>query len=159
VDEVRLRARALPGVLWRSLRGIRSIAPHNRREYLLVLALTAVVEVMLRVMPLPRIARMLGVGFDHRATIAEGTDRPSLPDWAHRRLRVVGRVLRRWPVDGECLRESLVAGQRLRRLDPVLRIGVAKVDGALTAHAWLEIAGRSLDPRASTYVPLGTPER
>ena len=41
------------------------------------------------------------------------------------RLDMVARVMRNWPFDATCLRRSLVAGQRLRRLQPELNVGVA----------------------------------
>ncbi len=42
----------------------------------------------------------------------------------------------------------------MRRLDPVLRIGVAKHEGEVKAHAWLEIGGLSLDPGSVDFAPV-----
>jgi hypothetical protein len=62
----------------------------------------------------------------------------------------------RWPFGDTCLRRCLVLGQRLRHLDPVLRIGVAVGgDGSWSAHSWLEIGGRSLDVEAEKYARFG----
>ena len=61
--------------------------------------------------------------------------------------------MRRWPVDGECLRYCLVAGHRIRTLAPKLRIGVAHGEEGLGIHAWLEITGRSLDPSSTVTTP------
>jgi hypothetical protein len=38
----------------------------------------------------------------------------------------------------------------LRRHAPALRIGVAKNDRGVQAHAWVEVDGVSLDPDAAT---------
>lgn len=68
------------------------------------------------------------------------------------RLRIARRVMRNWPVEGVCLRHALVAGHRVSDLNPTLRIGVARTaPDVMKAHAWLEIAGRSLDVEASDY--------
>ena len=106
-------------------------------------------EACLRVMPLRRTAKLFGVGLG--ALSAEAAASEPVPAWALARLRVVALVMRRWPVDGTCLREALVSGQRLRALDPCLRIGV-KSRGV--AHAWLEVGGRSLDPASEQYHEL-----
>ncbi|WP_250447386.1 lasso peptide biosynthesis B2 protein, partial [Actinotalea sp. C106] len=67
------------------------------------------------------------------------------------------RVLDRGPFNGTCLRQSLLLAHLLRHRDPVLRVGVAKVDGAVRAHAWIEIDGASLDPTRSDFQVLVTP--
>lgn len=112
------------------------------------------VEIGVRMVPLPRLARWLGV------RLSEGnvpvTPPPVLPYWVAPRLDAVARVLQRWPVPYEqaCLRHSLVTGQRLRSLDPELVIGVRRVDGSLTAHAWLAVCGGGLDPSAGSFSAL-----
>jgi hypothetical protein len=78
----------------------------------------------------------------------------TLPLWAVRRLAVVQAVMRHWPIDGVCLRESLVAGQRLRRLDPVMKVGVKRGAAGVMAHAWLQIDGIDLDPAAIEFGEL-----
>lgn len=105
------------------------------------------VEVGVRALPLPRLAKLLGVRLDSEGSPAVG-DRPcAQPSTrARRRLQATYRVLRHWPFGGTCLRQALVLGQRLRRLDPVLHVGVAKVEGDVRAHAWLEIDGAVVDP-------------
>jgi hypothetical protein len=62
---------------------------------------------------------------------------------------MVTRTMRHWPFDATCLRRSLVAGQRLRKLHPELNIGVALSAGDVIAHAWLTIGATSLDPKIS----------
>ena len=87
--------------------------------------------------------------------VRAGAPLESLPPWAIMRLRMVRRVMRNWPVEGVCLRHTLVAGHRVRALDPTLHIGVAMSDpGVLQAHAWLEIDERSLDVESRNYERL-----
>jgi hypothetical protein len=69
------------------------------------------------------------------------------------------RMLRSWPFGDTCLRQALVGGQRLRRLNPLLYVGVAKLDGEIRAHAWLVVSGVVVDPMraASSYLSLAAP--
>ncbi|NED99597.1 lasso peptide biosynthesis B2 protein [Phytoactinopolyspora halotolerans] len=119
------------------------------------------VEVGLRVTTLPRLARLVGtpLRLDTDAAIAEPASATAaglrLPPAAIRRLRAVRRVMRHWPFGDTCLRRALVSGQLLRGSHPELRVGVAKIDGKIQAHAWLEIGGTSLDPGgAAAHLPL-----
>ena len=52
----------------------------------------------------------------------------------------------RSPIDATCLRQSLLVYWWLRRrgLAPELKIGVQRNDGALDAHAWVELDGHAL---------------
>lgn len=61
-------------------------------------------------------------------------------------LDTAWRVLRWGPFNGTCLRRAVVGGYFLRRRRPLLRIGVAKAQGAVAAHAWVEVGGVALDP-------------
>ena len=121
------------------------------------LLLAIFVEIGVRTTPLPRLARTLGV------TLSNGhaplTPPSVLPRWVEPRLDAVARVLQRWPVPYEaaCLRRALVTGQRLRKLDPELVIGVRRVDGRLQAHAWLSVCGGGLDPSAGSFSALSLP--
>ncbi|WP_129668325.1 lasso peptide biosynthesis B2 protein [Phytoactinopolyspora endophytica] len=110
-----------------------------------------VVEVGLRVTTLPRLARLLGapLRLEGEAGTSPGKTPILLAPSSMRRLRAARRVMRHWPFGDTCLRVALVSGQRLRRLNPELRVGVARVDGNIQAHAWLEIGGTSLDPAGS----------
>lgn len=150
---VRQRLVDLPGVLARTVRGIRTVPPAARREYAIVLALAFVAELGLRSVGAGRTARLLGVQI--RSTSVPSDSRPAhLPSWSAARMRVVRKVMQRWPVDGECLRESLVLASRLRTLSPIVRIGVTREHDLVRAHAWVEVAGRSLDPTSDRYHPL-----
>jgi len=130
---------------------VRSMSWSDRAEHVHVTALAAAAELCVRLLPVARSAQLFGV----RLVAGESpTMMAELPPWAVGRLRVVRRVMRHWPVDGTCLRESLVAGRRLRSLRPVLKVGVDKGPSGVTAHAWIEIANRSLDPSSSQYAEL-----
>ena len=74
-----------------------------------------------------------------------------------RRLRIIEIVADRWPFgDGPCLRRALVAGRVLRRLHPRLSLGVARrQNGALIAHAWLELDGGGRIGYSDGYQRLG----
>jgi hypothetical protein len=123
------------------------------------LLLAVVVEVGLRTMRLPRLARALGtpLAVDGVDTYADPAVVRLLPPWAVRRMHAARRVLRHWPFGDSCLRQALVCGWLLRRLRPELQLGVAKVDGEVRAHAWLVVGGTVVDPRraVSSYQPLG----
>lgn len=151
------RMSQVPAAVCRGLRRVGTTSWTTRWEYVTVVSLAGVTELAVRTVPLTRLARLYGVAYG--STTAEEAVRPveELPAWAVRRLRVAVRVMRRWPVQGECLRHSLVAGQRLRALGPQLKLGVTRDDTGVVAHAWLEIGGRSLDPTASRYEELPSP--
>lgn len=147
----------LLGVLCRAKR----MSWEDRRETVIALWLAVVVEIGLRTLRLPRMARLLGVRLDTANGASTVPAVPDLPPWAQTRLRAVARVARRWPTS-TCLRRSLLMGQRLRALDPGLRIGVRRDAGEMQAHAWLEVGGVSLDVEAQDFSPLaariGAPE-
>lgn len=132
------------------------------RDYAAVasaMATQARIEWALRRRPLPAIAQVFGVPLD------TGSGMPATEPFAERltaaerrSLRAARRVLRHWPWDDTCLRRALATGHVLRHRRPTLRVGVAKTDGEVRAHAWLEIGGRTLDPEAPTsYLSLIDP--
>jgi hypothetical protein len=121
-----------------------------------VVSVLAIVELLIRWLPLPRLSRMLGVRLN--------LDRPDvrtvrmrlgeLPPRARRQVRCTRRVADVWPFSrGPCLRRSLVAGHLLRRHAPSLRLGMARSGDELVAHAWLEIDDRPLEDVAD-YQPF-----
>ena len=121
----------------------------------MVVGLAMWCESLIRWRPLPELARRFKVGMGPESLVPADASLESLPGWAIMRLRMVRRVMRNWPVDGVCLRHTLVAGHRVRTLHPTLHIGVAMSDpGVLQAHAWLEIGGRSLDVESRNYERL-----
>ncbi|WP_448071244.1 lasso peptide biosynthesis B2 protein [Georgenia yuyongxinii] len=118
-------------------------------------AVAAAVEVGLRAVTLPRLARVLGTPMNLSSAGTSSAERASLTRRDRRRAWAADRVLRHWPFGDTCLRRALVLGWLLRHRSPVLRVGVAKVDGEVRAHAWLVIDGRSLDPTgAASFAPL-----
>lgn len=135
------------------------IAPREIPALLAALAAACAVEVGLRVLPLPRVARAVGapLRLDGGSDAAQDA-RPRLGARGDDQVRAVGRVMRRWPFGDTCLRHALVAGQRLRRFRPELVVGVTKVNGVVRAHAWLELESGVLDPlgAAPAYLPLGS---
>ena len=92
--------------------------------------------------PLPRMARLLGVPLGSSDAIPDPSGALPLTAAELRRLRVLGRIGPRWPFcEGPCLRQALVAGHILRRHHPRLRIGASLKGSALVAHAWVELDG------------------
>ncbi|MDF1603439.1 lasso peptide biosynthesis B2 protein [Nocardioides sp. YIM 152315] len=142
-------------------RRIPRVTPAELPTLLATLLMAVVVEVGLRVTTLPRLARLLGT-----TLVVDGagsTNRPMdrgpvapLPPRAVKQLQAIRRVLRHWPFGDTCLRQALVGGGRLRRLDPSLVVGVAKIDGEVRAHSWLLVNGTVVDPlfAAASYQPL-----
>jgi hypothetical protein len=115
------------------------------------------------VVPLVRLALLLlPFRVVHRAVC--GRPRPASPApalmpiepavWAVR--AVAGRV-----PGASCLTQALAAALLLRRYghEATLRVGVARVDGGLRAHAWVESGGRTVigEPAAGTFQVLPTP--
>lgn len=136
----------------------------ERRDWPTVLVTVAVafgVEVGLRTIRLPILARLVGAPLSAAAT--EPSRPPAeldLPADAIRRVQIGARILRYWPFDEKCLRRSLVCGWHIRRLEPRLVVGVAVVNGEIKAHAWLTVHGVSLDPSGSaSFAPLRPVER
>jgi hypothetical protein len=106
-----------------------------------VLFTAAAVEMAIRCLPLPMVTRLAGVSLATDAP-ARAVPAPTLTATERRTLRWAETVMRRWPFGtGACLRQSLVIGRFLRRLQPTLRIGVARDGNVISAHAWLEIPG------------------
>ena len=137
----------------RALAGVRRLSWRDRVELMKVMIISVLVEVGVRVLPLPVMARWCSVALADREQ-NELRRLADLPDWARQRVLIARRVIRRWPIDGTCLRQSLLVGQRLRSLDPKLHIGVRADDGSVSAHAWIEVLGGALDPTALRYEQL-----
>lgn len=143
----------------------RAVRPHARRLALVVLeaattarAITtmAVVEVLVRTVPLPRLSRLLGCRVDVASTqVRREVISPSeLSRRDRRRLRCTYRVARAWPFsEGPCLRRTLVGGHLVRDLDPSVRLGLTGSEQDLSAHAWLELDGRPVED-VDGYVPF-----
>lgn len=114
-------------------------------DSMFVLGWMAVVEVALRLLPLPRMATWMGCPLATLEPASTSVERPRLRPWERRRLLLLDALCRRWPFgDGPCLRQALVAGRILRHHHPALRIGAAFADADVIAHAWLEVGALQL---------------
>ena len=140
------------------VRALRDLSWRDRAEVVVIVAVAAVVEVGIRFMRLPRLAKMLGAELDTSPARGQRMTKPP-PAWAVKRLELCRGVLRRWPGGNTCLRRSLVMGNRVRPLHPMLRVGVAKKSGELAAHAWLEFDGWYFDPEAPAYQVVESPSQ
>lgn len=123
----------------------------------------AVVEVLIRWVPLQRLSALLGVGLNLEPPVVGVRQMAvsELPPVAQRQLHCTRRVADVWPLSqGPCLRRSLVAGHVLRRHGTAVRLGVAGTGDGVHAHAWLEIDGRPLETvsafTAFYIAPAGT---
>jgi len=136
----------------RALRALSRLSVHEWLVLLRTTLLAVAVETSLRFESLPSTARRFGCHLELEP--APGSADADPVDVLTRReladLLLIRRVLKRGPFNGTCLRQALSQGFLLRRRRPVLRVGVAKVDGTVTAHAWLEVAGASLDPTGAS---------
>lgn len=117
-----------------------------------ILIMAGVAEVVVRLVSLPKLASFLGIRVNAPETtmIAE----EGRISRAQERAVSVDRVYRRWPRKGACLRRSLVLSWRLKDLDPVLMIGVARRNGEVRAHAWVEVDGRPVGREDGDFAPL-----
>jgi len=108
-------------------------------------ALAALVPVMVKVLPLPRVLAML----EPKRKLRESSYNP------YELARIASAVIRRWPRFGvgECLVRSLILFNLLHRFacGPVLLIGARLFEGRFDCHCWIEVDGKSLhesnDPR------------
>lgn len=118
----------------------------QRRAAAGALAVLGVVEVGLRHTDVARLAATLHVPLADGAQADPPTpsDLSDLPPRLRRRLLGLDWALAHWVAPGTCLRRALATGFLLRHRQPVLRLGMT-ADG-VTAHAWVEAAGRSYDP-------------
>ncbi len=127
----------------------------RRWAFLVRVAATAVgAEVAVRLLPLRIAARLAGAHLELEPTVAERDAWQDLPPRDRDRCDLALRLLGRRPLNATCLRRSLVLASVLRHRRPALRVGVAKSGGAVVAHAWLELAGATLDPDAVQFRPL-----
>lgn len=118
------------------------------------------IELCLRTSDLPTTCRRLRVHCDLDSAAPPAAQLAVLPRNIRAAVIACGVVVSHWPGGDTCLRQCLLIGHRLRRLEPVLRIGVRRdPDGVFSAHSWLEIHGTTLDPSASGFATLGATGR
>lgn len=105
-----------------------------------------------------RIGRVT-VGMDGTAAPVGTAAEAGLTVREREKLDTAWRMLRHGPFNSTCLRRAIVGGYFLRDHDPVIRIGVDKTDGRVSAHAWVEINGIGLDPDGTgRYAVLTDPK-
>jgi hypothetical protein len=133
---------------------IAAIARSPRLTYALLqsLLLAALVEAGMRLLPLPRLARLARVRLSFEPTDRDPHEPPSpyaaLTPRQRSRIWATDRIYAIWPLGDTCLRRALVLGFHLRAENPLLRIGVAGEAarpasdvhnaGPVAAHAWIE---------------------
>lgn len=107
------------------------------------------IEVCLRLVPMSTIVALLPK-LHRRSSVALQEEQ-----W-YRLARFAEAPYRLISGRGTCLRRSLILCALLRRRGLAAHIcfGVAQRDGALAAHAWVDIAGSSVDSLHSEYLEL-----
>jgi hypothetical protein len=129
-------------------------------ELLRALGTMIFIETSLRTSDLSTTCRRLRLCVDLASPARPATGLAVLPRRSRRAVLASLAVVSRWPAGDTCLRRCLLIGHRLRRLEPVLRIGVRRnANGEFLAHSWLEFGGRTLDPTASEFAALGSTGR
>ena len=120
-----------------------------------MVGLATIVELGLRTIQLPLLAKALGVRLNWSEQQAAPPGIPTSLGIADRRkVTSVLRVMRHWPfAEGTCLRQSLMLGRVLKGLHPELRIGVQDRGRDIVAHAWIELDGVALGG-SDGYLPL-----
>lgn len=99
------------------------------------------------------------VVMDGKAAPVGRLDEAPITQREREKIETSWRLLKHGPFDETCLRRALVGGYFVRSVPAVLRIGVSKVEGTVSAHAWLEVGGVGLDPvGAGEYAMLQAPE-
>lgn len=137
----------------RKLRALRALSWRQRGQLLRAWWLLLAVDLLLRLLPLPRVESLLA---RRTPPPAPGTgDHRAADDLA----RLVAVAARHHVYPMLCLRQALVLKRLLARrgVASVLRIGVRREAGELKAHAWVELGGRPLgEPPevADRFLPL-----
>jgi len=116
----------------------RRLPPSERRTALAAILLLPLAAAGLRLLGYRSMLAVLA--HTPRAAPAAGVD-------GLRSAAIVARVAEAIPGRPQCLVRSLVLGAILRfqGRNACLRIGVRRVNGALDAHAWVELDGSPLD--------------
>jgi len=121
------------------VRRLRYLAAHPLDAVVVLLWMSAV-EFAVRLVPVSKLANLLGAPLATQPTEPGVAAQPRLNATDVRRLRLLDALARRWPFgSGPCLRQALVAGRLLRRHGPRLRIGAALDHDDLVGHAWVEV--------------------
>lgn len=129
------------------LRKLLALTREERRALALAWAYLLVSDLALRILPLPRVERLL-------SRLSTRRREPGLSPG--RLAQLTGIAARHHLRPMVCLPQSLALQALLRRqgLSAELRIGVRRAGGKLQAHAWVEHAGSPLGETVP-YLPLG----
>ncbi len=121
---------------------LRAISHRDWAELTKTLIAATIVEFGLRYLTLPRLSKALGLRLTFDTSEVENleataTPRSQLSATQRQKAWAVDRLYACWPFPDTCLRRALVIGFRVRREQPLLRIG-APTEGEFIAHAWVE---------------------
>ena len=116
-----------------------------------------VVEVGLKVLGFPRLLRFLRLPLRDSRARPPADAQDVLSERERSIVDAVELVVRARPREGRCLRRALILGWHLRSRAPLLRIGVERENGAVSAHAWIEIDGQPVAAgnKLERFAPLG----
>jgi hypothetical protein len=142
--------------LARRLGALRRLDGERRAALLRALPVALAIELGLRTLPLPRLARLLGVPVATSPEPASSEGAAPPPGFAAIAF-AADALYRRRSENGRCLRRCLLAGHLMRRSRPRLRIGARRNQGRIEAHAWLELGGQKLDLERRAASPEGSP--
>lgn len=123
----------------------RSLPAEERRLLVGLVVLLPVIDLALRLLGFGRTYRLLdGPLRPTGVTLEQSESRRTV---AMRLGRLVSLASRRGPYTATCLRQSLALRWLLRRrgMPADVRIGIAKEDDQVRAHAWVELAGEVVD--------------
>lgn len=141
----------------RRLKAWTKLGLRAKGELVLLTVMAAAAEIAVKLVPLPRLTRALGIKLADGDGVEQtrGDERGALDaDTVAGRAEAVDRLYRAWPRKSSCLRRALVLGYRIRKANPVLWIGVAKENGAIRAHAWVEVDGEVIGEDTGEFAPL-----
>lgn len=137
----------------RRLRRFLALSGSERALFIRAYVDLCLIDVALRIFGFRRIVGWIPAPGDDRVISLEDLRR------AGRYARWIEVASRHHIVPARCLQQSLVLHQWLRREDlpSKLRIGVRKEDGALKAHAWVELGAQIVNDRSAVlaaFTPL-----
>jgi hypothetical protein len=134
----------------------RALPPGDRGRLAALVLLMPLVDVSLRLLGVRRTRRWLDRSAGH-PTATEPT--PERIADAHQLARLAAIAGRRGLYPNTCLRQALVVQWWLRRrgLPACLRLGALLRDGALDAHAWVELGGVPLSQPGLRHVAFDDP--
>ncbi len=124
---------------------LRLDAAHKVAIFATVPTLAAVLAGM-KFVSLPKLASWLGVRVAEGEPVRSHGTLPAFTAKEKSRIWAAGILSKSLSEEGRCLKRSLVIARALRNRRPIIRIGAARRDGIVHAHAWVEVSGSALDP-------------